>query len=144
MVPTSTRLDKFFAFPFENYLGMLRKLSRKLNYPLNQVANRKHEKKTHFLNDNHYIYLQVFLPHLLQFLGWPRMWISFLYLMKSARSSPRSGRIYEFELILTKTRHVVVGFQSIWMPIIPAVNCWFYFATLLFFLQLFCIIMFLN
>lgn len=39
-------LDKFSAFPFENYLGKLKKLLRKPNSPLTQVANRISENKT--------------------------------------------------------------------------------------------------
>ena len=38
-------IDKFSAFPFENYLGMLKRLLRKPNCILSQIVNRIHEKK---------------------------------------------------------------------------------------------------
>ncbi|XP_065660102.1 uncharacterized protein LOC136084017 isoform X1 [Hydra vulgaris] len=37
-------LDNISAFPFENYLGQLKKLIRKPNFPLQQVQRRLHEK----------------------------------------------------------------------------------------------------
>ena len=40
------KLDHFSAFPFENYLGSLKKMLRKPNYALSQVVNRLHEKKS--------------------------------------------------------------------------------------------------
>ena len=37
-------LDNISAFPLENYLGQLKKLIRKPNFPLQQVQRRLHEK----------------------------------------------------------------------------------------------------
>lgn len=39
-------IDKFSAFPFENYLGTLKKLLRKPNCILSQIVNRIYEKKS--------------------------------------------------------------------------------------------------
>ena len=37
--------ERFCAFPFENYLQVIKKLIRKPNFPLQQVIRRLHEKK---------------------------------------------------------------------------------------------------
>lgn len=44
-------LDQFSAFPFENYLGMLKRLLRKPSYPLKQVVKRIQECSKFFCAD---------------------------------------------------------------------------------------------
>ena len=45
-------LDNFAGFPFENYLGILKKLVRKAHLPLSQVIRRLYERVDIDMSDN--------------------------------------------------------------------------------------------
>lgn len=54
-------LDEFSCFPFENYLGQLKKQLRHSNKPLQQIVNRSVEKGIRFSNIK--IQIGLFKPH---------------------------------------------------------------------------------
>lgn len=57
------QLDQFSAFPFENYLGLLKKMLREPNCELGQVVHRIFEKKSQRVSEQRKVFPLVRMEH---------------------------------------------------------------------------------
>jgi len=60
-------LDNFSAFKFENYLGIIKKSISHSRFPLQEAANRIHEKCKILFNDHHDRNIHFAETHILTF-----------------------------------------------------------------------------